>query len=70
MLCLPHSHAYRIARSILAILIFNVLVVLHRSAISVPPSRPSLERGPSPRVPFAPALETKRTAIKRCELQA
>lgn len=50
MLCLPHSHAYRVARLILPALIFNVLAVLRRSDTSVPPSRPSLERGPSPRV--------------------
>lgn len=70
MLCPPHSHAYCVARSILATLIFNVLAVLRRSDTSVPPSRPSLERGPSPRVPIAPELETRRTAIMRCERPA
>lgn len=70
MLCPPHSHAYRIARSILAILIFDVLTVLHRSDTSVPPSRPRLEWGPSPRVPITPVLEKRRIAIIRCERQA
>lgn len=42
---------YPISPSILAVLTLDVLAILYRSHASIPPSKPNLERGPSPRVP-------------------